>query len=154
MLPKDCPEAVAFRCSIFECVWKQSDTQNDFVRPVRKYACAVFRQKLAPELDLVLVFGLALGDSDTRRPFSFSKNHCVRCRNTHIDFRAAGDQGVGVGDAAPEGDFRAACLCIRQVISLNRSLNQGSRMSCVARAMVPKTDQVMASSLCRDCRSQ
>jgi len=115
MLPRGCPETDPFRRCILESIWKQTDAQNYFVRPARKYACAVFRQKLAPELDLVLVFGFALGGSDARQPFGFSKNHRVRRRNAHIDFRAAGDQGVGVGDAAPEGDFGVVCLCIRQV---------------------------------------
>ena len=64
MLPGSCPEDDAFRGSIFECVWNQTYAQDYFVRPSRKYAFAVFRQKLAPKLNLVLVFGFALGAPD------------------------------------------------------------------------------------------
>lgn len=64
MLPGGCPESGAFRGSIFECVGKQTDAEDDFVRPVRKNTGAVFGQEFAPELDLVLVLGFALSGSD------------------------------------------------------------------------------------------
>ena len=62
--PKGCPETDAFRGCVFECVREQADAQDDFVGSAWEYGCAVFGQKFSPELDLILVPGLALGGSD------------------------------------------------------------------------------------------
>jgi hypothetical protein len=64
MVPEGCPETDAFRGCILECVWKQADAKDYFVKPVRKYACAVFGQEFITQLDLVLILVLALGCPD------------------------------------------------------------------------------------------
>ncbi len=45
MLPGGCLETDAFRRFILECVRKQADAQDDFVRSVRKYGSPVFGQE-------------------------------------------------------------------------------------------------------------